>query len=363
MTTAFAHQPVHPDHREGVACSQMGIPIHQCDMTAAIERIHGFIETGRETGRSHQVVTVNADFLVTAHHHEDVHAILREADLALADGMPIVWASTVLGVKLPERVAGADLVPSLAAVAVEGGHRIMLFGGLAGSGEATARILRQENPGLEISSIECMVGSRGETDAVYLDQIREFNPDILCVALGHPKQERWIRTHAASLGVPVAIGIGGTLDFISEQRKRAPKWIGAIGFEWLYRLLQEPQRLSKRYFDDFSVFIPSILRQMTWMAFADQFRRTEARVERVSIESEAISLSDGRVGRQTVEELSLAFSQIRSAGMTPTMELPSYRQARALKRERLDRMFQFVPKIDSSTTEKRDYSLIGAGLD
>jgi len=354
---------VHPDHGAGVACSQMGIPIHQCDMTLAVQRIQSFVRTGRQTGRSHQVVTVNADFLVTAHHHDDVHAILREADLALADGMPIVWASTVLGVKLPERVAGADLVPTLAAAAADHGHRMMLFGGLAGSGEATARILRNDNPGLEIASIECKVGQRGETAAEYLEQIRRFDPDILCVALGHPKQERWIRTHAAALGVPVSIGIGGTLDFISEQRKRAPKWIGAIGFEWLYRLAQEPQRLSKRYLDDFAVFIPSIVRQMTHMAFADQFRRTEARVERHSQDSDGLSLSNGRVGRQTVEQLSLAVHQIRSAGLTPTMELPSYRQTRALKRERLDRMFTFVPKLDERAPETPKYALIGAGID
>lgn len=363
MTRTVSRPTVHPDHRSGVACSQMGIPIHQCDMSSAIDRIHTFIESGRRTGRTHQVVTVNADFLVTAHHHEDVHAILREADLALADGMPIVWASTVLGVKLPERVAGADLVPSMAAAAVKPGHRIMLFGGLAGSAEATATILRNANPGLEVASIECKVGPRGETDKKYLDEIRDFDPDILCVALGHPKQERWIRTHAGDLGVPVSVGIGGTLDFISEQRKRAPSWIGAIGFEWLYRLLQEPQRLSKRYFDDFSVFIPSIVRQMTQMAFADQFRRTEARVQRAPFTAQGVMLSEGRVGRQTVEQLGIAVSQIRSEGMTPTMELPSYRQTRALKRERLDRMFQFVPRFETSTIETPDQSLVGAGFE
>jgi len=330
------------DGRATSACAQMGIPIHQYDMVGALDRIRQLVEIGRVSGRSHQVVTVNADFLVTARHHGDVHAILRGADLLLADGMPLVWASSSLGVPLPERVAGADLVPALAGVAAANGYRMLLFGGLEHSADRSAQILRERHPRLIVEGMDFRVGPRGETAPADLAAISAFAPDIICVALGHPKQERWIRAHGQNLGIPVAIGVGGTLDFIANQRKRAPKWIGKIGLEWLFRLAQEPKRLTRRYVDDFTVFIPAMARQITLMSFADQFRRTEARVQVRPDRYPAISLSDGRIGRRTAKELSSAASALRHAGITPSMALPSYRQTRALRRERLDRMFLFV---------------------
>jgi len=328
-------------------CAQMGIPIHQCNMRDALDQIGRFVEVGRLSGKSHQVVTVNADFLVTARQHEDVHAILRSADLLLADGMPIVWASSTLGVPLPERVAGADLVPLLAGTSARRNHRILLFGGLADSAERSASILRERNPGLAIAGMDCQVGDRGATSAEDLEKIRAFAPDIICVALGHPKQERWIRRHANDLQIPVAIGVGGTLDFIADYKKRAPEWLGAIGFEWLYRVAHEPTRLTKRYVDDFTVFIPAMARQMTRMSFADQFRRTEARVEVRPDLYPAISLTPGRIGRHTVRALSEAAAELRHAGHAASMAMPTYRQASALRRERLDRMFVFVPGVPS----------------
>ena len=184
MTKTSVRRPVHPDHGAGVACSQMGIPIHQCDMTSAIDRIHEFIVSGRDSGRSHQVVTVNADFLVTAHHHEDVHAILREADLALADGMPIVWASALLGQRLEARIAGADLVPLLAERAAQRGHRIMFFGGSGDVADRAAELLRAAHEKLIIHAATGEVGTNGETSPAVLEEIRRFKPDVICVALG-----------------------------------------------------------------------------------------------------------------------------------------------------------------------------------
>jgi len=340
---------VSTDFTPAAACRQMGIPIHQCDMNDALEQIGRFVEAGRANGRCHQVVTVNADFLVTARNNLDVYAILSGADLVLADGMPIVWASTSLGVRLPERVAGADLVPELAGVSALKNHRIMLFGGLADSAVRSAEILRMRNPGLVIEGMDCKVGPRGETSESDLERIREFAPDILCVALGHPKQERWIRANGTSLGVPVAIGVGGTLDFIADYRKRAPKWVGAIGLEWMYRLVHEPKRLAKRYLDDITVFVPSMARQITRMSFADQFRRAEARVEYRPFDFPAVTLSAGRIGRRTVEDLSSASADLRRDGTPASMVMPTYRQAQALRRERLDRDFLFVPEASAAS--------------
>ena len=325
------------------AFPQLGIPIHRCNMNGALDRIESFIEEGRLSGRSHQITTVNSDFLVHALRFEDIHAILRGADLSLADGMPLVWASRALGVRLPERVTGADLVPALAARAAKRGHRLLFFGGWKNSAEGSAQILRNAYPDLIVSSLECRVGPKGETEEDKLDEIRAFDADVICVALGHPKQERWIRTHASSLGIPVAIGVGGTFDFLASHQKRAPEWIGNMGFEWLHRLLHEPSRLTKRYFGSFAVYVPAILRQISRSATSGQRTATVAKVVGTGPDSDVAVLTEGRIGRQTVKDLTAAAVRARGTGHMPKLVLPSYDQLRALQRERIDRMFLFIP--------------------
>jgi N-acetylglucosaminyldiphosphoundecaprenol N-acetyl-beta-D-mannosaminyltransferase len=184
----------------------------------------------------------------------ELHRILANCSLVLADGMPLVWISRLFGFPLKERVSGVDLVPQLAELSSRKGYRIFLLGGRDGvAARATAK-LQQMYPGCQI------VGSyappladlarmdHGETIA----RVREAKPDILLVAFGNPKQEKWIRMHAKSCDVPVSIGIGGSLDMLIGDVRRAPRWMQVSGLEWLGRCLQEPSRLLPRYSRSFA---------------------------------------------------------------------------------------------------------------
>ncbi|MEM8704899.1 MAG: WecB/TagA/CpsF family glycosyltransferase, partial [Actinomycetota bacterium] len=206
MTTSHASVPI------------LGVPIHHVTFDEAVARIVELAHAGRADGRARQVVTVNTDFLVSGHRDPEVHEILQRADLAVADGMPVVWAAKWLGGPLPERVAGADLVPALAATMAGTGQRLMFFGGAGDSAADAAAILRDRHPGLEIESATGMVEADGSAPSAVIDQVRDFAPDMLCVGLGHPKQEWFIRRYADELGIPVSMGTGATFEFICGDR-------------------------------------------------------------------------------------------------------------------------------------------------
>lgn len=240
----------------------LGVPVDELTLESALERIDEFIAVGRASGKCHQIATINADFVVNALHDPDLRHILRTVDMATADGTPVVWAARLLGVPLKDRVAGADLVPALAARAAERGYSLYLLGGRPGVAARAAAILEQRYPGLRIVGVAApQHGPAIATDPALLEEIRRARPDILLVALGNPKQEQWINMYAADLGVPVSIGVGGTLDMIAGVTKRAPRWSHGIGLEWLFRLAQEPRRLWRRYARDGIYFSWFFLRQ------------------------------------------------------------------------------------------------------
>ena len=239
-----------------------GIPIDDLTMDEALARIETFIANGRSQQRSHQIATVNADFVVKALGDPELRGILQEADMATADGMPLVWGARALGLSLEGRVTGADLVPALAERAAQKGYSLYLLGAAPGVAARAAEILQAQYPGLQIAGILSPPNrSVLEMDPAILEQIRAADPDILLVGFGNPKQEKWIAMHRRTLPVPVMIGIGGTFDFIAGKTKRAPEWMQRSGLEWLYRLLQEPRRLWKRYVVDMGGFGYFFLRQ------------------------------------------------------------------------------------------------------
>jgi N-acetylglucosaminyldiphosphoundecaprenol N-acetyl-beta-D-mannosaminyltransferase len=233
----------------------LGVPIDNLTMDEALARCEAFVEAGRRSGRTHQIATVNADFVVNSLHDPELRRILQEADMATADGMPLVWASRLLGGPLPGRVTGADLVPALAGRAAERGYSIYFLGAKPGVAAQAAELLARRHPGLRVAGVYSPpAASVLEMDRSVCEQVRAAKPDILLVAFGNPKQEKWIRMYAPELQVPVAIGIGGTLDMIVGVTKRAPAWMQRAGLEWFYRLSQEPRRLLKRYVHDFAYF-------------------------------------------------------------------------------------------------------------
>jgi N-acetylglucosaminyldiphosphoundecaprenol N-acetyl-beta-D-mannosaminyltransferase len=240
----------------------LGIPIDDLNMEEALERIEEFVTLGRTTGKTHQIATVNADFVVNALKDPELRYLLQEADMATADGMPLVWGARALGVPLEGRVTGADLVPALAERAARRGFSLFLLGAEPGVAACAADVLKQRHPNLIIAGVASPpYSSVLEMDRAVIDQIRRVQPDILLVAFGNPKQEKWIGMYGREVGVPVMIGVGGTLDFIAGKTRRAPHWLQRLGLEWLYRLLQNPRRLWRRYVADLLGFGAFFLRQ------------------------------------------------------------------------------------------------------
>jgi N-acetylglucosaminyldiphosphoundecaprenol N-acetyl-beta-D-mannosaminyltransferase len=243
----------------------LNVPIDDLNMEEALDRIESFIEIGRKTGKVHQIATINADFVAKALHDPELHYLLQESDMATADGMPLVWGARALGVPLEDRVTGADMVPALAERAAQKGYSLYLLGAAPGVAARAGEIMQERNPGLKIAGV-CSppYGSILDMDPAILEDIKAAKPDVLLVALGNPKQEKWIGMYGRELGVPVMIGIGGTLDFIAGETKRAPEWMQQSGLEWVYRLVQEPKRLWKRYVVDLFSFGSFFIRQ--WWA-------------------------------------------------------------------------------------------------
>ncbi|MCA9924861.1 MAG: WecB/TagA/CpsF family glycosyltransferase, partial [Anaerolineales bacterium] len=243
----------------------LGVPIDDLTPAEALNRLEMFIENGRATGKNHQIATVNADFVVKAMSDPELRGILLESDMATADGMPLVWGARKLGVQLQDRVTGADMVPALSQRAAEKGYSIYFLGAAPGVAARAAEILQAQNPGLKIAGIYSPPkSSLLEMDTSVVDRVRAAKPDILLVAFGNPKQEKWIAMHRHNLSVPVMIGVGGTFDFIVGKTKRAPVWMQRAGLEWLFRLLHEPRRLWKRYVVDMGGFGLFFVRQ--WWA-------------------------------------------------------------------------------------------------
>lgn len=243
----------------------LGVPIDNLTMEEALERCDAFIVAGRTSGHTHQIATVNANFVVNSLLDPELRRILQEADMTTADGMPLVWASRLLGDPLPGRVTGVDLVPVLAARAVERGYSIYFLGAREGVAARAAAMLQRRYPGLKVAGVYSPPPASVLTmDRTVVERVRDARPDILLVAFGNPKQEKWIRMYAPELQVPVCIGVGGALDMIAGTTRRAPLWMQQSGLEWIYRLAQEPRRLFKRYLHDCAYFSYFFARQ--WWA-------------------------------------------------------------------------------------------------
>ncbi|MGN6387406.1 MAG: WecB/TagA/CpsF family glycosyltransferase [Verrucomicrobiota bacterium] len=204
------------------------------------------------SGRPHYLATANVDFLAQSMRDVELRRILFDSHLVLCDGTPLIWASKLLGNPLPERVAGSDLVPLLLQHCEERGYRPFFLGATPEVMEQAMARVKARHPYLEVAGGYSPPFNRLlEMDHEEIcRRITEAEPDLLFVGFGCPKQEKWINMHYRSLGVPVSIGVGGTIDFLSGKLARAPIWMQRTGLEWVFRLAQEPRRLLSRYADD-----------------------------------------------------------------------------------------------------------------
>jgi N-acetylglucosaminyldiphosphoundecaprenol N-acetyl-beta-D-mannosaminyltransferase len=231
-----------------------GVPVDTVDMSTAISRL-------RKALGGHRLVhvsTINLDFVVRAQSDPDIRRIFHRSDLNIADGAPVVWLGKLLGADMRGRVAGADLVPALLGEAAKAGSRVFLLGGEGGVAAAAATRLHELYPGLVVVGTYEPPRARIEdmNNAQILARIDEAKPDLLLVAFGHPKQERWIDLHRERLPVSVAIGVGCVFDLIAGRQRRAPRWMQDAGLEWAYRASREPRRLLGRYLRDAIWLVP-----------------------------------------------------------------------------------------------------------
>ncbi|HEU5128348.1 MAG TPA: WecB/TagA/CpsF family glycosyltransferase [Glycomyces sp.] len=227
-----------------------GIGVDPVDERGAVARVLDAIEAGR----GGQVATPNVDILAAARRSREARALIEASELVVADGAPLVWASRLAGTPLPQRVAGSDLVWSLAEAAARRGLKLALLGGTpdarARPAERAAAVLEARCPGLKITGTWCppmgFERDRSQWRAL-LDRFDAAGPDLVYVGLGFPKQEQVIARLRSAAPRAWFLGCGASIDFIAGYRRRAPKWMRRSGTEWLFRLASEPRRLAGRY--------------------------------------------------------------------------------------------------------------------
>ncbi len=238
-----------------------GVPIDAITFSEAAARAAGFLSDGRQ----HLIVTPNPEMAVFADRDASFKKLLHSADLALADGYGLRLAASWEGKKIPETITGVDFGLALAHLAEQKNCSLYLLGGGEGVAGAAAENLRQAYPKLRIAGASSggrirWIADKWEEDDDLVERISKTNPDILFVALGHGKQERWILDHLARLpSIKIAIGLGGALDYYSGRKRRAPKALRILHLEWLWRLLSEPWRVF-RIFEATCVFLGLVLK-------------------------------------------------------------------------------------------------------
>ncbi len=222
----------------------LGVKIDNLDENEILEKIEGFLNSSKQS----YLTTPNPEFLVQAQEDKEFNKILNQADISIPDGIGLILASLFLGQPIKKRIAGVDLMELICQKAANQGYSVFLLGGKKGIAEKASFKLKEKYPGLEIDFCQ--------NESV----LPKKEPVICFVALGAPKQERWIKNNLNKMpSVKLAMGVGGAFDFISDNIKRAPRGIRKIGLEWLWRLALEPWR-GKRIFRAVIVFPYLILK-------------------------------------------------------------------------------------------------------
>jgi N-acetylglucosaminyldiphosphoundecaprenol N-acetyl-beta-D-mannosaminyltransferase len=220
----------------------LGCSIDRLDMTATLAAVESIIASREFT----QHMAINAAKLVTMHDDPKLTRIIDECGLVNADGQAVVWASRMLGDPLPERVAGIDLMHELLALAERKRYRVYFLGARAEVLKTAVARIRERHPALEI------VGTRdgyfsAEEELEVCAEIAHSRADILFVAMSSPRKEYFLGEHGPNLGAPFVMGVGGSIDVVAGVTRRAPLAMQRLGLEWLYRMLQEPRRMFRRY--------------------------------------------------------------------------------------------------------------------
>lgn len=217
-----------------------------------------YIEHSIYARQTIQITPLNSDHIVKIEVNEYLKTICENSDLNLVDGHRLIKIAKKYGTSIKEKICGSDLMPYLCHIAAEKGYSVFLLGAAEGVAQKASNNLKKEYPNLKIAGyysppfgFESDPNEIAKINTILL----ESGADILFVAFGVPKQEYFIYENKDKYKIPVSINVGGTIDFIAGEQKRAPKWINKIGMEWLYRFIHSPKRLFKRYFiDDMKIF-------------------------------------------------------------------------------------------------------------
>jgi N-acetylglucosaminyldiphosphoundecaprenol N-acetyl-beta-D-mannosaminyltransferase len=220
----------------------LGCSIDRVDMNETLGMVEDIIANGEFT----QHMAINAAKLVTMHDDPKLTQIVDGCGLVNADGQAVVWASRMLGDPLPERVAGIDLMHELLALAERKGYRVFFLGARAEVLQTAVEKIHALHPELAIAGARDGYFGADEEPAL-CEEIRASRPDILFVAMSSPRKEYFLGEHGRSFGAPFVMGVGGSIDVIAGITRRAPRFMQKLGLEWLFRLLQEPQRMFRRY--------------------------------------------------------------------------------------------------------------------
>lgn len=246
---------------EGPAAVDLyGISIHN----VTIDEVMTEIKKWMGGNGKHYVTTPNVDHVVQLQRDSEFMEAYRRASLVIPDGLPIVWTSRILRKPLKERVSGSDLMLPVCEMAAREGRRVYLLGGLEGVAEKAREVLTMRFPSLEVAgcySPPFGFESQPEENRKIVAQINQARTDILFIALGAPKQEKWIARHLQALEIKAAICVGAGIDFVAGIAKRAPKWMRQMGLEWSWRLAHEPKRLWRRYLVQDAAFLGLFLNE------------------------------------------------------------------------------------------------------
>lgn len=219
----------------------LGTTINNISQSQVLAQIEQYIQSKQP----HYIVTANAEIIHRASRDQQMQRIINNADIVTPDGSGVIWAAKYLGHPLTERVTGIDLVHAICHHAQKKQWRIFILGAAPGIAQQATLNIIADNPACQI--VGCHHGYIQEPtqEQEAIDQIIHAKPHILLVAMGAPAQEIWITKHLHTLNIPVSIGIGGSLDVISGNLKRAPKWMQKLSLEWLYRILIQPSRWKR----------------------------------------------------------------------------------------------------------------------
>jgi N-acetylglucosaminyldiphosphoundecaprenol N-acetyl-beta-D-mannosaminyltransferase len=233
-------EPIHNPQSKIQNVKVLDVPISRVNQEEAMEILAGFVRSGEP----HMVVTADASAAVIAAGDAEFRSIVNAADLVTPDSTGILWAARRLGRPLPERVSGVDLAERLCELAGRHGWGVFFYGAAPGVAEAAAAQMQARFTGMRIAGTAH--GFLNEAEQAGLEEkIRAARPEILLVAMGIPRQEKWIYKRLNTLQVPVAMGVGGSFDVFAGNVNRAPVWMQRRGMEWLYRLAMNPKKISK----------------------------------------------------------------------------------------------------------------------